>query len=53
MLWKTSNSVLHYQPKFDAATHRVVGAEALLRWNHPGAAWCRRPSSSRYSNERT
>lgn len=26
---------LHYQPKFDAATHRVVGAEALLRWNHP------------------
>ncbi|MFZ1838256.1 MAG: EAL domain-containing protein, partial [Dokdonella sp.] len=24
-----------YQPKFDAATHRVVGAEALLRWNHP------------------
>lgn len=27
--------VLHYQPKFDTATLAVVGAEALLRWNHP------------------
>ncbi len=26
--------VLHYQPQVDAA-HRVTGAEALLRWNHP------------------
>lgn len=26
---------LHYQPKFDAAKGRPVGAEALLRWNHP------------------
>ncbi|MCE0463923.1 MULTISPECIES: putative bifunctional diguanylate cyclase/phosphodiesterase [Pseudomonas] len=26
---------LHYQPKFDAANGRPVGAEALLRWNHP------------------
>ena len=26
---------LHYQPKFDARDHRVVGAEALLRWRHP------------------
>lgn len=27
--------VLHYQPKFDAASGDVVGAEALLRWKHP------------------
>ncbi len=26
---------LHYQPKFDAATLRLAGAEALLRWVHP------------------
>ncbi|NUS39388.1 MAG: EAL domain-containing protein [Lysobacter sp.] len=28
--------VLHFQPKFDAASGRLAGAEALLRWNHPG-----------------
>lgn len=26
---------LHYQPKFDARTQTMAGAEALLRWNHP------------------
>jgi diguanylate cyclase (GGDEF)-like protein len=26
---------LHYQPKFDALQGNVIGAEALLRWNHP------------------
>ena len=27
--------VLHYQPKIDVATGRVIGAEALCRWQHP------------------
>ncbi len=27
---------LYYQPKFDIATERVTGMEALLRWMHPG-----------------
>ena len=26
---------LHYQPKFDATSGQPVGAEALLRWEHP------------------
>lgn len=27
--------ILHYQPKIDLQTQRVVGVEAFLRWQHP------------------
>ena len=27
--------ILHYQPKIDLATKRIIGVEALLRWEHP------------------
>jgi len=27
--------VLHYQPKISVATRQIVGAEALIRWQHP------------------
>ena len=27
--------LLHYQPKIDAHTSRVLGVEALVRWQHP------------------
>lgn len=27
--------ILYYQPKIDSHTEKVVGMEALIRWNHP------------------
>ncbi|MDQ0428516.1 diguanylate cyclase (GGDEF)-like protein/PAS domain S-box-containing protein [Planomicrobium stackebrandtii] len=26
---------IHYQPQIDSRTNSIIGAEALLRWNHP------------------
>jgi len=26
---------MYYQPQIDAASGRIIGAEALMRWNHP------------------
>lgn len=30
---------VHFQPQVDAATHRLLGFEALLRWCHPDLGW--------------
>lgn len=32
---KHGDFVVYFQPKVSAATGKVVGAEALVRWNHP------------------
>ena len=32
---KRQELVLHYQPRMNAATGRMVGIEALIRWQHP------------------
>jgi len=33
---KNDEIVLHYQPQFDTKREKVVGVEALVRWNRPG-----------------
>lgn len=32
---KKDDLFLVYQPKVNAGTHKIVGLEALIRWNHP------------------
>ena len=27
--------ILYYQPRVDAYSNQIIGAEALIRWNHP------------------
>jgi diguanylate cyclase len=34
---KKQQFILHYQPRIDASTGKLVAVEALLRWNKPGA----------------
>lgn len=32
---KTEQFELYYQPKIELKTNKILGAEALIRWNHP------------------
>ena len=32
---KNGEFVLHFQPKIDLSSYRIVGLEALIRWQHP------------------
>jgi len=32
---KKNEFVLHYQPQYDLHHNKIVGMEALIRWNHP------------------
>jgi EAL domain-containing protein (putative c-di-GMP-specific phosphodiesterase class I) len=32
---ENNDFILHYQPKIDVASKKVIGVEALIRWNRP------------------
>ena len=40
---------LHYQPRVEMATGKVLGVEALIRWKHPVRAAVQPTISSRCS----
>ena len=33
---KNDELIVHYQPQIDIEENKIIGAEALIRWNHPG-----------------
>lgn len=33
--WKANEFCLHYQPQFELTSGRILGIEALIRWQHP------------------
>jgi diguanylate cyclase (GGDEF)-like protein/PAS domain S-box-containing protein len=37
--FESDGLLLHYQPKLDLATSRIIGVEALLRWPHAERGW--------------
>ena len=36
---KNNELSLHYQPQLDIKTHKIIGAEILVRWKHPSKGY--------------